>query len=730
MEIPGVLGSPGKYGNHLEKLTTDLAKTEKYFILLSGLKHLLPVIKNWLFKNHELSVPVALLVLCLATYGLLLPGLGIYWDDWPYTWYQHTYGAAGLQKALTEDRPFLSLIYIITGSLVGDSPMAWQIFNIIARWLLSLVFWWFLKLVWPNYSRQATWATLLFTVFPGFGQHWISTIFSRAYLIYSIFLLSFCLMIKATQQSGKKSTILIMISSALSAFNLLSTEYFYGLELMRPFYLWVVFNETRNKFIYRARKTLMAWLPYLATLIIYSVWRFFFFHSIHYDFDIITGIRTDPLMTMINIGTMTWYNLLYSMVWSWSEIFSLFSLPVEALSSQISLMLGLVFILITAIFLRIFSRQDTGQPVKHESSDDHWGSSAMILGLVAVVLGGLPFEIANLHVSLDFPQNRFLLTLMFGGSLFIAGLLEYFIKTRSRRMIILSIMIGLAVGYQFYVSNSFRRDWENQKQFLWQLTWRMPGLQPGTVLLTHQLPLIYYTDNSLSAAINWIYAPEHKSYEIPYFFIYMRTRLNNILPNLEPGTTLDIDYRAGVFKGSTSNSITIFSPAAGCLRVLDPIYTNLETFPDLSPWYYKSIPLSKINLIIANPDNPSAPPVQIVGQEPEHTWCFYFEKAELARQTGDWISAASLGDQARKKGYEPEIATEWMPFIEGYAQVGRVSDAAKLTQDVFRNSPDSVLGLCSIWQRLQAEKDLNAEVSTEANKLIIQLECSKNRKQS
>ena len=35
--------------------------------------------------------------------------------------------------------------------------------------------------------------------------------------------------------------------------------------------------------------------------------------------------------------------------------------------------------------------------------------------------------------------------------------------------------------------------------FLWQLSWRIPGLEKGTTVLTNDIPLRYYSDNSLTA---------------------------------------------------------------------------------------------------------------------------------------------------------------------------------------------------------------------------------------
>ena len=43
------------------------------------------------------------------------------------------------------------------------------------------------------------------------------------------------------------------------------------------------------------------------------------------------------------------------------------------------------------------------------------------------------------------------------------------------------------------------------------------------------------------------------------------------------------------------------------------------------------------------------------GSEPPHLWCYYFEKADLARQLQDWQSVLQLEKQARARGLYAEV---------------------------------------------------------------------------
>jgi hypothetical protein len=96
-------------------------------------------------------------------------------------------------------------------------------------------------------------------------------------------------------------------------------------------------------------------------------------------------------------------------------------------------------------------------------------------------------------------------------------------------------------------------------------------------------------------------------------------------------------------------------------------------------------------------------PPSVFGLEPAHTWCFYFEKADLARQTDDWAQVAELGDQAFAIPYLPDDISEYLPFVEAYARTGRWEDARDLTRKTADAMPILRPALCAIWQRIETD---------------------------
>ena len=106
------------------------------------------------------------------------------------------------------------------------------------------------------------------------------------------------------------------------------------------------------------------------------------------------------------------------------------------------------------------------------------------------------------------------------------------------------------------------------------------------------------------------------------------------------------------------------------------------------------------------------------GPEPAHKWCYYFEKAELALQTGDWQNAADLGTQAAKAGMHPEDPIEWIPFLQAYAQLG---DAPSFSATAHRTNgdPHAKLEACNILTQMQKSGfSPSAAIETEMNNLL------------
>jgi hypothetical protein len=304
---------------------------------------------------------------------------------------------------------------------------------------------------------------------------------------------------------------------------------------------------------------------------------------------------------------------------------------------------------------------------------------------------------------------------MLGVSFIFAGLLEY-IPAKIKAVVIVAL-VALVAGRQFLWSNDFRRDWEEQKNLFWQMTWRAPGLKKNTIVLINE-ELSYYADNSLGAALNWIYAPDNRGEAKDYVLFYPTNRESL---SLQPNTPVEYDFLVGKFNGNTSQSVVFYYAPPRCLRLLDPeIDSSNRMIPDDS--MLRDAALLSSTAPILNESTARMP--QIYGPEPDHGWCYYFQKADLARQMKDWKAVTQLGDAAFALADYPNDPVERFVFIEGYAHMADWEKAVELSQNSFKVSKTYVGPLlCKLWDRIARETEGSPEQQAALTQVRNKFDC-------
>jgi hypothetical protein len=667
------------------------------------------------FQLPAWTVPPALLLLCLVSYGLLFNKLGFYWDDWPAIWFTHFFGSSSLMDVLGIDRPQLAWLYFLTTSLIGESKAGWQLFSLVMRWLSCLALWWTLLQVWPKQRTEATWVAFLFALYPGFRQQYIALIYSHDWIVISLFLLSIGLMIGAIRRP-KWFWPFMCLSWVMAAYTMFADEYYFGLELLRPVLLWIVLRDTdhtlsRSKLL---KKVFLYWLPYIGIMLAFMVWRLFLHVSPRGQVQIFDQIANNPLIGLSNLAKTIGLDIWESGLVAWSIPFNLKEVINSGITSiYIYLILAAGVAGLIIFYLIYLARND--QPSKINDNGDslpgsavsepskQWAIQAALIGVYALFIAGWPFWATNWQIGLTFPWDRFNLAMNLGACLLLISLLVLIFRRRLYTIIALGVIIGLASASAFHLANYYRQDWELTKRFFWQLSWRVPGIEPDTVLLTYRPPFTYSTDNSLTAPLNWIYAQELDSEKLPYLFYDVASHSPFKWNSLDSTKALQQQYRIMNFSGSFSRAISVFYEQPNCVKVMEPL---IDSELPAKPLYITPGALfSKTELIDTDPAKPASPPVEIFGPEPAHDWCYYFEKAELARQSGDWQQVAELADLALPGSpvMTEANALEWIPFIEGFARAARWDEADKLSQQVYDVHPKMRRMLCSLWERVLAD---------------------------
>ena len=659
------------------------------------------------------TVPLALLGLALLAYGPLIPLLGFYWDDLPYLWLYHVQGPPGFVDFVASDRPFSAWIFMLTTTLFGETAWPYHLFALLLRWLTAWVFWWVLKYVWPGEIRAATWAAFLFLVYPGFKQQPIALIYNHHFSVLFLFLLSLVCMLLAVRKPRwfLPLTGLGLVFSA----GMFSIEYFAGLELLRPVLLWLVMDEAGGSWKRKAGRVMRHWLPYLAMLGLFLYWRVFVFRFPSYQPQVVDRFLQAPLPALselVRVVVTDFYTVVFI---AWTEILQLPSGPLSWLAY-----LAIVAIGIAAVWF-FLDRLKSPEPTGGGVSGDRWARQALAVGSFAFLLGGLPVWITGLPVRLTYPFDRLTLGFLVGVGLVLVGHLELLFRSLVLRKVILVGLVGLSLGLHLQNANAYRRNSQILKDFLWQLTWRAPGLEPGTILLNENPPWTYYSDNSLTAPLNWTYAPGSSSLDLSYMFYDLDVRLGEGLPDLKKGLPVNQEYRSMRFSGSTADILAVYYRPPGCVQVLDPLYT--VSYPDLPHTLQKAVSLSDLSQISLLASSPASPPPNLFGSEPERSWCYYFEKAELARQAGAWPEVVTLWENAARDSRSPAEASEWLPFMEAFARVRDWEKAEQLAEQMMKNR-DLRPMVCTAWERIAESMELEAPEKDIIGRIRSQADCN------
>ncbi len=663
--------------------------------------------------NKKDLYPLLVLLVCLLAYGLFAPFLGFYWDDFPYMWFKHTNGPLGAIQAIALDRPVLGLFYGIPLAILGESPLPWQIFAIVCRWLFSLSVYYFLDSLFPDQKQANKLIILLFSVFPGFTQQYISVIYSHAFLIFGLYFYSLQFFIRSikTQRLFPLGWLSILIALICMA----ATEYLVGLEVLRPVIIYLIIHRAQPdaSLIKKIKSSLSLWLPFLLAGAGFVFYRIFLASSVLYKVSQAETLTNSPVAALLNLLWVTLQNIYTALIAAWLQILTPFqSIDIHSLAT-------LVFL---AVFLLTFSLSLVGifRFLKNSPArfDREYLVSLLLGGSLVLVFAGIPFWAANFKLDTHFPGDRFFLPFMLASTAIIFLFISLLWKKRFLFSVAFSLIFSLSLSFHVFQANIYRNEWDRFEDFITQVSWRIPSLKENTLLVTDQLTLQYYSDNSLTAAFNWLYAKSNQDKTLPYLINFTDARLGRSLPSLSPGTKVIHNFRTHQFNGTTDQMILFYHLPPGCLHVADP---DLDPFnPLIDASIRSSTALSKPDLIEAEVHQNQ---VFFGDDQKSGTWCYYYQKASLAAQNQDWQAVVELGQTAFTLNDHPNDASERVPYIEAYAMSDDWQRAFDLTAKTIEVSELYQPMLCRLWERIESRSPSSQEKTNTMEDVDELLKC-------
>lgn len=671
------------------------------------------------YLQQPWSVPVFLLVICFATFGLLASKLGFYFDDWTAILALHS--EIDLWEFYQSDRPFSAWTFLVFEPIFGLSPLNWQIFTILLRWLTAWGLYWILRQTWPDRKQEVFWITLVFAVHPVFMQQPISVAYSQHFITYALFVLSVGAMLAMV--SGKRPVIMFVISILASAGHLLTMEYFWGLELIRPALLWIVVShnheQTNTEKIKGVAKN---WLPYIAVLVIVSIWRFllvdFGDEGDTNSLRLLTFILSDPingtrrfiqtvLRDVIVLISSSWYKTLQPSLIDLDSPSMIISWGVVGLIALVSYIFGFV------------NHQDDQNP----STSHRWATKALGFGLFAIFVGMLPGWMVAREISVGLFSDRIALPAMIGASIVSVCLVLLITPKRQIQLVVICVLVGLAAGTHFRIANEYRWEWVEQRQFFWQLYWRAPELEENTAILADGALFNFTGEHPTGSAVNVLYSDRKETGQQPYWFFEIDDNFFGNMNQLLDGEPIEYRIRNYKFDGNGhDNLVAWFDYPGSCVWVL----TEQATMhPGISEIAKAAIPVSNLSRIIYDQPGATPPPQEVFGQEPPHTWCYYFQKANIAYYQEDWEQIVALGHEVEANDFEPNTDNklEWYPFIEAYGRTGDWERAETLSILAFKGDERVQDMFCKIWSDLEAETNPSEERDEIIDNVISFLEC-------
>jgi hypothetical protein len=655
------------------------------------------------------------------THGLFLSRLGFYRDDWYMLLAGVTRGPQGVVDLFQSDRPFMGVVYSWSFQLLGTDPLAWQVYAFLIRLVGILAFVWLVRQLWPMQSLATTAMGLLFAVYPGFLQQPNANTFSNHFITYSLSTLSIALTVAAFQARSTGLRLLytgLALVTALGYF--LIYEYMIGMEGLRLAVLWyLVGREERVAPARQALQTVKRWAPYLVVIVGYLIWRVFLFQSTRQATDlggISAGYLADPLRMLMRLGFELVKDVRELLLDGWVVPLNGFLGSAKYRPLGVSFLLAALAVGTVALFYRFARVRQSGE--MEPGAGSAAGFAAATGGLSQVAIGGwtvfatlLPMLLAGRDIHFDDGFDRYTLQSTAGAAILMVGIIHLAIRSPQARQLLVLVLVSLGVVTHYHNGLQWVDFWRFEREMWWQMTWRAPQLEPGTVLVA-RLPYAFLEDYEIWGPANLIYAPQPGD---PV--VHAEILLDFVIPKIFSGDVEERGSRTFGFERDFQKTLLLSWPSnVSCLHVLDGREPALPR--DATPIVQLVARKSGVGQI-RTAETGIIPPPGIFGPEPGQNWCFYYQKAELARQRGDWQAAASLGDESLALDLKANDRSEYLPFLEGYVVTGQMEKARQVASWIRADVPTR-RSVCSMLTGIPAD---DTALSGDVRQTIDQILC-------
>jgi hypothetical protein len=656
-------------------------------------------------RTGWISVLTLIIVAALA-YLPLINQIGYSHDDWYLMASARAEGADVFHAIYSVDRPVRAYVLAPAYRLFGQNALFYNLSAWVFRVLSALLFWWMLRMLWPGHSRWTFLMALLYVLYPGFlsqpnGIDYQSQIISLALAMLSLGLTVYAFF----EQRPTYKAIVVSVAIILGILYLGLVEYEVGFELIRLMLLFILVGRLTDSHRERILGTIRSWLPYSLILLGFGLWRFFFFQGDRKATDV--GVQFEQIGLY---PVQTLYHWMVQVVQDlYDVIFSAWIIPLSQLIGNIQRWGGAIAILTACLILMVYMKLNEGK-IKEASLPSRFVREALLLGLLSAIGGLIPIAMVNREVAFPF-YSRYALTSSVGVAILLVALLSY-VNGQILRNVILAVLILVAVTTHHANAVKFARETSMFKMFWWQVSWRAPQLQKNTTLIADYPIGGAEEDYFVWGPASLLYYPDKQNPEAIQPGLFATVLNSNAVVKILTRERQQYDNRKNIITYPNYRNILVLSQPTldSCVHVIDgnqPEYSRDEADSVRVVGAY-----SEVEHVLTE-EAPHTPPEVVFGPEPSDDWCYYYEKADLARQRGEWEEVLSLGIESQDKGFAPQDKIEWIPFLQAYAVAGDVHRLTEMAPAV-TGEPYISLQVC---QQIGAMQGLSDPVKEVVNSL-------------
>jgi hypothetical protein len=650
-----------------------------------------------------------LLVVSALTYLPLVNRIGYLNDDWYLMYDAHTQGPGFFHEVYQSDRPARAYVLGAAYSLFGDNALYYHLSGYVFRLLSAIALFWILERLWSGRKAINFSAALLFLLYPGFLSQVNPIDYQSQLLSLCLAMVSIALTIKAIQTSNLAGRIVLTILSILLGMEYLAlVDYFMGLEVFRLALVLLLVLRTKGATLrQKLTQTFLRWLPFAAAPGGFLLWRLFFFETDRRATDV--GFQLGQLFSSPLVGL--WW-LVYLVQDVFNVLLVAWGYPLYTIAYQMRLRdtligfgLAAFVVLLVVIGLR-WGRDEA--PETEAASSPGWTREENWLGLVTIFGTLLPVILANRHII--FPDlSRYALAASVGVVILLTGIIS---QVASRPLQVTLVGFLVAVSVLTHYANAVRVADETAviRDFWWQVAWRAPDIKPETTLATSYPGVGIQEDYFVWGPADLIYYPEKQEQRPIEIKLPAAVLTNDVVLKIITGKGVETPERRGnILTRDFGNILFLVQTSQdSCVRIIDGSAPELSS--NDSQRTMVVAPYSQLDNVL--PDATfHEPPQSIFGPEPPHDWCYYYQKASLARQQGDWDVIQALYQEALGLGLYPNDSVEWMPFVQAYTVLGDLDKLRNLKKIIIAD-PYLTAQTCRILTDMSASHAIKPEVQT------------------